>query len=46
MDLTADRRDMAEVYFGCKGIVSFVLSCSGGEWGAVPQRGRSTRARG
>lgn len=46
MDLTADRRDIAEVYLGCKGIVSFVLSCSGGEWGAVPQRGRSTRARG
>ena len=33
MDLTADRRDVAEVYLGCKGIVSFVLSCSGGEWG-------------
>jgi acetylornithine deacetylase/succinyl-diaminopimelate desuccinylase-like protein len=33
MDLTADRRDIAEVYLGCKGIVSFVLSCSGGEWG-------------
>ena len=32
-DLTADRRDVAEVYLGCKGIVSFVLSCSGGEWG-------------
>ena len=33
MDLTADRRDIAEVYLGCKGILSFVLSCSGGEWG-------------
>jgi acetylornithine deacetylase/succinyl-diaminopimelate desuccinylase-like protein len=33
MDLTADRRSVAEVYLGCKGIVSFVLSCSGGEWG-------------
>jgi acetylornithine deacetylase/succinyl-diaminopimelate desuccinylase-like protein len=33
LDLTADRRDVAEVYLGCKGIVSFVLSCSGGEWG-------------
>jgi acetylornithine deacetylase/succinyl-diaminopimelate desuccinylase-like protein len=33
MDLTADRQDIAEVYLGCKGIVSFVLSCSGGEWG-------------
>jgi acetylornithine deacetylase/succinyl-diaminopimelate desuccinylase-like protein len=32
-DLTADRRGVAEVYLGCKGIVSFVLSCSGGEWG-------------
>jgi acetylornithine deacetylase/succinyl-diaminopimelate desuccinylase-like protein len=33
MDLTADRRSVAEVYLGCKGIVSFVLGCSGGEWG-------------
>jgi acetylornithine deacetylase/succinyl-diaminopimelate desuccinylase-like protein len=33
MDLTADRRDVAEVYLGCKGILSFVLGCSGGEWG-------------
>jgi acetylornithine deacetylase/succinyl-diaminopimelate desuccinylase-like protein len=33
LDLTADRRGVAEVYLGCKGIVSFVLSCSGGEWG-------------
>ena len=33
MDLTADRREVAEVYLGCKGIVSFILSCSGGEWG-------------
>jgi acetylornithine deacetylase/succinyl-diaminopimelate desuccinylase-like protein len=33
LDLTADRRDVAEVYLGCKGIVSFVLSCSGGGWG-------------
>jgi acetylornithine deacetylase/succinyl-diaminopimelate desuccinylase-like protein len=38
MDLTADRRDIAEVYFGCKGIVSFVLSCSGGEWGGPTER--------
>jgi acetylornithine deacetylase/succinyl-diaminopimelate desuccinylase-like protein len=33
MDLTADRRDVSEVYLGCKGIVSFVLGCAGGEWG-------------
>jgi len=33
LDLSADRRGVAEVYLGCKGIVSFVLSCSGGEWG-------------
>src|SRR5919112_6297761 len=33
MDLTADRRDIPEVYLGCKGIVSLMLSCSGGEWG-------------
>jgi acetylornithine deacetylase/succinyl-diaminopimelate desuccinylase-like protein len=33
MDLTADRRSVSEVYLGCKGIVSFVLSCSGGGWG-------------
>ncbi len=32
-DLTADRRGVAEVYLGCKGIISFVLSCAGGEWG-------------
>ena len=38
MDLTADRRDIAEVYLGCKGIVSFVLSCSGGEWGGPTER--------
>ena len=33
MDLTADRRGISEVYLGCKGIVSFILSCSGGDWG-------------
>jgi len=33
MDLTADRRGISEVYLGCKGIVSFILSCSGDEWG-------------
>ena len=44
MDLTADRRDVAEVYLGCKGIVSFVLSCSGAS-GAVPWGGRCTPAR-
>ena len=38
MDLTADRRDVAEVFLGCKGIVSFVLRCSGGEWGGPTQR--------
>jgi acetylornithine deacetylase/succinyl-diaminopimelate desuccinylase-like protein len=32
-DLTADRQDISEVYLGCKGIVSFILRCSGGEWG-------------
>jgi acetylornithine deacetylase/succinyl-diaminopimelate desuccinylase-like protein len=32
-DLTADGRGVSEVYLGCKGIVSFVLACSGGEWG-------------
>ena len=39
MDLTADRRDVSEVYLGCKGIVSFVLSCSGGEWGGPVGQG-------
>src|SRR5918997_2886243 len=33
LDLGADRGDVAEVYLGCKGILSLVLSCSGGEWG-------------
>ena len=33
LDLTADRRGFSEVYLGCKGIVSFFLTCSGGEWG-------------
>jgi acetylornithine deacetylase/succinyl-diaminopimelate desuccinylase-like protein len=33
LDLTADRRGAAEFHLGCKGIVSFALSCSGGEWG-------------
>ena len=38
MDLTADRRDISEIYLGCKGIVSFVLSCSGGDWGGPTER--------
>jgi acetylornithine deacetylase/succinyl-diaminopimelate desuccinylase-like protein len=38
MDLTADRQDISEVYLGCKGIVSFILSCSGGEWGGPVDR--------
>jgi acetylornithine deacetylase/succinyl-diaminopimelate desuccinylase-like protein len=38
MDLTADRRGVPEVYLGCKGIVSFVLGCSGGEWGGPTER--------
>jgi acetylornithine deacetylase/succinyl-diaminopimelate desuccinylase-like protein len=38
MDLTADRRNVPEVYLGCKGIVSFFLSCSGGEWGGPVDR--------
>ena len=33
MDLTADRRGVSEIYLGCKGIVSFMLGCSGGGWG-------------
>src|SRR3712207_1255187 len=33
LDLGADRGGVAEVYLGCKGIVSLVLSCTGGEWG-------------
>src|SRR3712207_1510513 len=33
LDLTADRRGGAEIYLGCKGIVSFVLRCEGGGWG-------------
>ena len=37
-DLTADRRGVAEIYLGCKGIVSFVLTCSGGEWGGPVDR--------
>ena len=32
-DLTADRRGISEIYLGCKGIVSFILGCRGGEWG-------------
>src|SRR5919107_2434190 len=38
LDLTADRGGVAEVYLGCKGIVSFVLSCSGGGWGGPVRR--------
>jgi acetylornithine deacetylase/succinyl-diaminopimelate desuccinylase-like protein len=38
LDLTADRRGVAEIHLGCKGIVSFVLSCSGGEWGGPAGR--------
>ena len=38
LDLTADRRDVSEVYLGCKGIVSFDLSCSGGDWGDPSER--------
>ena len=33
MDLTADRHGVSEIYLGCKGIVSFMLGCSGGGWG-------------
>jgi acetylornithine deacetylase/succinyl-diaminopimelate desuccinylase-like protein len=32
-DLTADRYGISETSLGCKGIVSFVLRCSGGAWG-------------
>jgi acetylornithine deacetylase/succinyl-diaminopimelate desuccinylase-like protein len=32
-DLTADRHGISEICLGCKGIVSFVLRCSGGKWG-------------
>ena len=38
LDLTADRGGVAEVYLGCKGLVSFVLRCSGGGWGGPVQR--------
>src|SRR5918995_7429388 len=38
LDLTADRRGVAEIHLGCRGIVSFVLSCSGGEWGGPAGR--------
>jgi acetylornithine deacetylase/succinyl-diaminopimelate desuccinylase-like protein len=38
LDLTADRGGVAEVYLGCKGIVSFVLRCSGGGWGGPVRR--------
>jgi acetylornithine deacetylase/succinyl-diaminopimelate desuccinylase-like protein len=37
-DLTADRRGISEVYLGCKGIVSFILGCQGGEWGGPTGR--------
>ncbi len=37
-DLTADRRGISEVFLGCKGIVSFILSCQGGEWGGPTGR--------
>ena len=33
MDLTADRAGAGDVHLGCKGIVSFRLTCSGGPWG-------------
>ena len=38
MDLTADRRGVSEICLGCKGIASFVLRCSGGEWGGPVDR--------
>jgi acetylornithine deacetylase/succinyl-diaminopimelate desuccinylase-like protein len=38
MDLTADSRGVSEIYLGCKGIVSFMLGCSGGEWGGPVDR--------
>src|SRR5918994_2550490 len=42
-DLTADRRGISEIYLGCKGIVSFILSCQGGEWGGPVGRALLSR---
>lgn len=38
MDLTADRAGAGDVHLGCKGIISFRLTCSGGEWGGPVDR--------
>ena len=45
MDLTADRRDVSEVYLGCKGIVSFMLELLGRGMGRSRRVGRSTPAK-
>ena len=38
LDLTSDRRGVADVHLGCKGIVGFVLRCRGGRWGGPVDR--------
>jgi acetylornithine deacetylase/succinyl-diaminopimelate desuccinylase-like protein len=38
LDLAADASGTPDVYLGCKGIVAFKLSCTGGDWGGPPQR--------
>jgi acetylornithine deacetylase/succinyl-diaminopimelate desuccinylase-like protein len=38
LDLTADHDGTPDVSLGCKGIVSFRLECSGGEWGGPTGR--------
>jgi acetylornithine deacetylase/succinyl-diaminopimelate desuccinylase-like protein len=38
LDLTADMRGIPAVSLGCKGILSFRLVCSGGDWGGPVER--------
>jgi acetylornithine deacetylase/succinyl-diaminopimelate desuccinylase-like protein len=38
LDLTADLRHLPEVFLGCKGILSYLLTCSGGDWGGPIER--------
>ncbi|MGH2788803.1 MAG: M20/M25/M40 family metallo-hydrolase [Actinomycetota bacterium] len=38
LDLTADATGTADVFLGCKGILSLHLTCRGGEWGGPAER--------
>ena len=38
LDLGADTSGVPDVYLGCKGIISVLLACRGGDWGGPAER--------